>query len=89
MQEIEVHRPNDLEMALRVARANLRDGTLVPEPIAGSILPPVAIEKLNAAGPWPDVIESAFRCSQCGQRFRLGVETYHGAGGRWQPLDPP
>ena len=86
MQAIVVERPSDLEMVLRVVQANLGDGTIVPEPLPGSVLPAVAIEKLNAAGPWPDAIESAFRCTQCGQRFRLGVETYHGAGGSWQPL---
>ncbi len=87
MQTIEVQRPSDLEMVLRVVQANLADGTLVPAPSSGSMVPPVAIEKLNPAGPWPDAIESCFRCTQCGQSFRLGVETYHGAGGSWRPLN--
>jgi hypothetical protein len=86
MQTIEVERPSDLEMVLRIVQANLQDGTIVPALLPGSILPPTAIETLNPAGPWPDVIESGFRCSQCGQRFRLGAETYHGAGGSWRPL---
>lgn len=86
IQTIEVQRPSDLEMVLRVVQANLTDGTLVPAPISGSVVPPVAIQKLNPAGPWPDAIESGFRCTGCGQCFRLGVETYHGAGGNWRRL---
>lgn len=39
--------------------------------------------------PWPDDhLEHYFSCVACGQRFRLGVETYHGSGGRWEPVGP-
>ena len=35
-----------------------------------------------------DFIEHTFWCRQCNQEFRLYVETYHGSGGSWQPVDP-
>jgi hypothetical protein len=33
-----------------------------------------------------DYLEHTFSCINCDQRFRLAVETYHGAGGRWEPV---
>src|SRR5579859_2040438 len=34
---------------------------------------------------WPsDAVAHVFECSNCGQRFRLVVEAYHGAGGSWE-----
>jgi len=38
--------------------------------------------RLEPDGPWPDIIEAEFD-DMSGARFRLEVETYHGAGGRW------
>lgn len=34
-------------------------------------------------GPWPDYFELYFQESNFGQRYKLSVETYHGAGGCW------
>jgi hypothetical protein len=85
MQTVQVQSPGDLEMVLRVVQANLRDGTIAPEPLPTSLLAPADVATLPLQGPWPDVIRAAFRCTQCGERFELSVETYHGAGGRWQP----
>jgi hypothetical protein len=38
--------------------------------------------RLDPDGPWPDVIDADFT-DAAGQRLRIEVETYHGAGGRW------
>ena|SRR5712691_3165507 len=36
---------------------------------------------------WPDdVIAHVFECPNCGQRFQLSVDTYHGAGGAWEMM---
>jgi hypothetical protein len=36
---------------------------------------------------WPsDVITHIFECSNCGQRFQLAVDTYHGSGGIWEMM---
>jgi len=34
-----------------------------------------------------DVIIHTFECSHCGQRFKLAVDTYHGAGGTWEMIN--
>ena len=70
--------------ALRVIRDDLADGTLVlMTPETSSAMEP--FEHIDPAGPWPDVLNYAFRCTACGQRFQLDAETYHGSGGSWRP----
>ncbi len=34
-------------------------------------------------GPWPDYLEAFFEDSRA-RRYKLTVETFHGAGGSWQ-----
>lgn len=42
------------------------------------------LEEIRSGATWPgDALEHRFRCTSCGQRFRLTAETYHGSGGRW------
>jgi hypothetical protein len=77
-----IQTPGEFRKALRVVRANLDDRTIV---LLGSEESERAFD-LTEAGPWPDFIEHEFQCSSCGQVFRLGVETYHGAGGEWAPV---
>lgn len=37
------------------------------------------LEALDSAGPWPaDILEHEFACAECGARFRLWADTYHG-----------
>lgn len=39
----------------------------------------------QVSGPtWPDYFECRFKCSQCGTKFKLHIETYHGSGGAWE-----
>lgn len=42
----------------------------------------VDVATLGEEGAWPDYVEAHFEESR-GRRFRLSVETYHGAGGSW------
>jgi hypothetical protein len=45
------------------------------------------IDDIERNKPWPDdLIELVLKCSYCGQKFVLSVETYHGSGGSWKPL---
>ena len=81
----EIKSPAQLAQAIRVVRGNLADGTLVE----ASSDAPGAFDSLQEGAPWPDYIEHEFNCSRCGQRFRLVAETYHGAGGRWEPIAEP
>ncbi len=43
------------------------------------------VRKLPRNGPWPDYLELHFREAATGRRYKLSVETYHGAGGKWEP----
>lgn len=46
------------------------------------------LDDLGPGRPWPvDVVEHTFLCPACGKRFRLSVDTYHGSGGEWTPVD--
>ena len=42
------------------------------------------INKIPDDGPWPDYIEMYFEDAETSDRYRLSVETYHGAGGNWE-----
>lgn len=86
-ESVEIRRPSDLAKAMRVIKANLADGTLVPEPQdPGSVVPMPPFKQLDVEGPRPDYLEYRFRCAHCDQPFRLDAETYHGAGGCWRPV---
>ena len=40
---------------------------------------------LDEGSAWPeDIVSHYFCCTQCGQRFVLSVDTYHGSGERRQ-----
>jgi hypothetical protein len=80
--------PDDLQQILRFIQNKLAIGDLVetvtaPQGVAGFSQDPFST--LAASGPWPDVLQYSFRCTACGQPFRLAVETYHGTGGTWSP----
>jgi hypothetical protein len=47
----------------------------------------VSLKEILEAKQWPDdMIVHIFECTNCGQRFRLAVETYHGSGGTWEMM---
>ncbi|HEX8397881.1 MAG TPA: hypothetical protein VF644_10675 [Pyrinomonadaceae bacterium] len=35
---------------------------------------------------WNDLVLFKFECNCCARKFKLSCETYHGAGGDWQPI---
>lgn len=80
----EIRTPEELTKVIRVARANLADGTLsdITQPAHS---PTSAFSKLAETAPWPDYVEHYFRCTTCGYGFRLSADTLHGAGGEWEP----
>ena len=77
--------PHEFRKAQRVIRANLDDSTIADTTRHHGSTD--SFDSLSLNGPWPDYIEHHFECNGCGQRFRLAVETYHGTGGTWEPLD--
>jgi hypothetical protein len=45
------------------------------------------LEVVDGSVKWDDVVNSILRCRRCGQRFQLNCETYHGYGGRFEPVE--
>jgi hypothetical protein len=81
-EKIVIHTPGEYFGILRQVREMMAERTLAL--VHGT----VDLGVLALGKPWPaDHIEHIFECSACGQRFRLAVETYHGAGGSWAPVD--
>jgi hypothetical protein len=78
-QDLPIRTPGELEKVVRVARANLEDGTIVEIANGEGML----LFTVTPNGPLPDVIRSEFRCIECGECFLLRCESYHGNGGSW------
>ena len=81
-----VQRPTELETLLRgikeaVAAGSLRQVRPDPSPFATDL----DIGDLAEHGPWPDYLEMRFDVAGSRVRYKLAVETYHGAGGTWGP----
>ena len=88
---ITIDGPSMLENVLKVVRDNMHDGTIVEStfwPKAQIRLNQPPFLSIPDTAPWPDVFEYYFECSNCGQLYRLAVETYHGSGGSWSPFEP-
>lgn len=79
-QLYKIDRPADLRRAIGVAHDNIEDGTLMEVPMGKPF------SSIARNGPWDDVLTFGFRCTSCGQLFRLSAETYHGSGGEWRPV---
>jgi len=68
--EVVIRLPYELEHVLSFVRPAIEAGRLQID---------------NGSLQWDDVIDCNLSCPHCHQHFHLGVETYHGSGGRWQP----
>ncbi len=77
----------ELFRAVGTIRQAVSDGDL-EEIDAGPTKGAIAFSDLSEAGPLDDLLLYRFRCSDCGQNFVLGVETYHGSGGSWGKSAP-
>jgi hypothetical protein len=87
--ESAIRSPGALTRAIRIVGANVRDGTLRQIALTGN---PIGAStsfflELSEVGPWPDLIDFVFECTECERQFELTAETYHGRGGHWRPLE--
>ena len=73
----------ELSDLIHSIKAAIAAGSLRQDNVASGVSPPLDFPLLEPDGPWPDIIEAEF-LDTSGQRFRIEVETYHGAGGRWK-----
>jgi len=87
--EFVIKGPGELAKAIRIAQANVADGTLetIEPPNASVLGSSASIDRIKSDGPWNDVVFYLFRCVKYGARFKLSAETYHGSGGSWSPED--
>lgn len=71
----------ELEKAIRVIKANLEDKTIIQTSNTS-----IDFKNINISGPWEDVLNYKFKCTNCGRIFIFGVDTYHCRGGSWRPI---
>lgn len=81
-----IHSPGELESLLRVLARLLDAGVLKQSDIAGTSTGSMDLRLLRLEGPWPDILEAELIGAD-GRRYRLFVDTFHGAGGYWRVLD--
>ena len=79
-----IRQPNDLLKAIKIARQNVEDGTIIELPDLKSINQN-SFSAVASGEVWGDIFEYNFCCSNCSERFSLHAETYHGSGGYWEP----
>ena len=78
--------PGELRKTISIVASNTADGTLkevAPDPSSGHSTGPFG--PVAAGTEWPDTFNFWFECTNCGERFSLQADTYHGSGGTWQP----
>jgi hypothetical protein len=82
--KIEIVMPIHLRAAMALAADNLSAG-VIKEIEGGRDFPFADASKDIALGKdsWADILYYCFACTECGQRFKLAAETYHGRGGQW------
>ena len=85
--KIEIRSPRDLQRVIKELKQAVKEGTFRQQrPRGWPFAAKMPVEDLSLEGPWPDHIELYFTDNKTGRRFKLEVETYHGAGGSWQPI---
>lgn len=78
--------PVDLACLIREIKTAVAAGFLEQvRPDSSPFATDMAIADLPEEGPWPDYIEMRFQVRGTARRYKLAVETYHGAGGTWAP----
>jgi len=90
-REYRITTPDELRSIIAMIRASLANKVIVEDDYwpAGQLrIGQPSFSSLPFDGPWPDYCEYYFRCIRCGSLFRFLVETYHGAGGKWEPWHP-
>ena len=84
--QIEINSPGDFVAVLRAIRRCLEDGTLRQVTLPTSLIAQLNFAEIPISGPWPDYVEGHFKTAK-GATFVLQVESYHGTGGSWTPVD--
>ena len=83
--------PNDFKKTVRVVKDYLIDGTIVESgywPKGTMKICDTPFSQVTGKGVYTeDIYIYYFECPICHQVFELSCETYHGAGGSWNPVN--
>lgn len=82
--EIEIVMPIHLRAVMALAADNVAAGVI--KEIEGDrdfLFLDVSKEIALGKDSWADILYYRFAYTECGQRFKLAAETYHGRGGQW------
>lgn len=88
---VELRSPAQLARVIGKVRASVEANALLYQSFESDreLVGQIPFGLLAVSGPWPDVMRYHFTCPSCKASFILDAETYHGAGGTWQPSAPP
>lgn len=90
IESAEIYTPRDLQVLLKRLKDAVAERALQQYWPEGAMFASEArIEDIPNNGPWPDYLELYFRSDETGASYKLEVETYHGAGGRWYRVEHP
>jgi hypothetical protein len=84
--KLSIRSPQQLTSVLRDLKRALADGSLRQFSPADAAFAVADLNVVSDDGPWPDYLEAFFTDPNTGERYKLTVETYHGAGGTWERL---
>ena len=83
--EIAITMPIHLRAAIALAADNVSAGVI--QEIEGDqdfLFADASKDIALGKDSWADILYYRFECTNCGQRFKLAAETYHGRGGQWE-----
>ena len=82
-ETIKIEHPYEFFNIVEQVRVVLNEGTM--KVIEGNC----NLDDIRQGRPFPeDVTYHVFQCTNCGRKFSLCVETYHGSGGSWIVMPP-
>jgi hypothetical protein len=82
-----IETPHDLRYMLYILRDALKKGELVQYwPEEAVFASELDVMELKDDETWPDYVELYFLAPITGKKYKLAVETFHGAGGTWSSI---
>lgn len=85
-QHRKINGPSEWVALLRQIRDAVQSGLIQQIPSSSIMGKAVDVVSIEENGPWPDYVDAVFKDLK-GRKYRLTVETYHGMGGSWGPVD--
>jgi hypothetical protein len=77
--------PLNLGRVITIVKEKITDSAI--KVISKKSVSKTPFKSLNIEGPWEDVVNYFFRCTNCRQKFELFAETFRGSGGHWTAIE--